>query len=410
MALPRSILALSAGCFGIGTTEFVVMGLLPDVARDLGVDIPQAGLLVTGYAVGVIIGAPILAILTAKLPRKGALLGLMGIFMLGNLFCAVAPTYELMMAARVFTAFAHAAFMGIGAVVAADLAPKHQRAQAMALTMAGLTVANVLGVPGGTAFGQAFGWRFTFVAVAVIGGIAAVAVALMVPRLPVINRAHSMIGEFRVLKRPQVVIGMGMSALSAAAMFAVYTYIRPILTDVTGIAATSVTYVLVVFGLGLTFGNLVGGKLADWKLMPSLITLFFGVAGLLALFTVTAANPATAIATLIVWGIAGFAVVAPLQMHVVIEAKGAPNLVSVLNHAGFNIGCASGAFLGGIPISQGWGYHNVPWVGAALAFTAALVGIFSLWLAKRQGTVETEYEPDIAEEESRPVNHDRLAA
>lgn len=409
MALPRSILALSAGCFGIGTTEFVVMGLLPDVARDLQVDIPQAGLLVTGYAVGVIIGAPILAILTANLPRKGALLGLMGIFMLGNLFCAVAPTYELMMAARIFTAFAHAAFMGIGAVVAADLAPKHQRAQAMALTMAGLTVANVLGVPGGTAFGQAFGWRFTFVAVAVIGGIAAIAVALMVPRLPVARKAHSMIGEFRILKRPQVVIGMGMSALSAAAMFSVYTYIRPLLTDVTGIAATSVTYVLVVFGLGLTFGNLVGGRLADWKLMPSLIALFFGIAGLLALFTITVSTPATAIATLIVWGIAGFAVVAPLQMHVVVEAKGAPNLVSVLNHAGFNIGCASGAFLGGIPIAQGWGYHNVPWVGAALAFAAALVGIFSIWLAKRQSIAEPEeYEPEAATETEAPA--DKLAA
>jgi len=408
MALPRSILALSAGCFGIGTTEFVVMGLLPDVARDLGVDIPQAGLLVTGYAVGVIIGAPILAILTANLPRKGALLALMGIFMLGNLFCAIAPTYELMMAARVFTAFAHAAFMGIGAVVAADLAPKHQRAQAMALTMAGLTVANVLGVPGGTAFGQAFGWRFTFVAVAVIGGIAAIAVALMVPRLPVARKAHSMIGEFRILKRPQVLIGMGMSALSAAAMFSVYTYIRPLLTDVTGIAATSVTYVLVVFGLGLTFGNLVGGRLADWKLMPSLIALFFGIAGLLALFTVTVSTPATAIATLIIWGIAGFAVVAPLQMHVVAEAKGAPNLVSVLNHAGFNIGCASGAFLGGIPIAQGWGYHNVPWVGAALAFTAALVGIFSIWLARRQGVAEPAYEPEVAAETEAPV--DKLAA
>jgi MFS transporter, DHA1 family, inner membrane transport protein len=397
MALPRSILALAAGCFGIGTTEFVVMGLLPDVAHDLNVDIPQAGLLVTGYAIGVIIGAPILAILTARLPRKGALLGLMGIFMLGNLFCAIAPTYELMMAARVFTAFAHAAFMGIGAVVAADLAPKHQRAQAMALTMAGLTVANVLGVPGGTAFGQAFGWRFTFVAVAVIGGIAAIAVALMVPRLEAIKGGRSMIGEFRVLKRPQVVIGMGMSALSAAAMFSVYTYIRPILTDVTGIAATSVTYVLVVFGLGLTFGNLVGGRLADWKLMPSLIALFVFIAGLLALFTVTAAAPASAVATLIVWGVAGFAVVAPLQMHVVMEAKGAPNLVSVLNHAGFNIGCASGAFLGGIPIAQGWGYHNVPWVGAALALTAALVGLFSLWLAKRQGAAEETYEPEAAE-------------
>ena len=396
MSMPRSIIALAAGCFGIGTTEFVIMGLLPDVARDLGVDIPLAGLLVTGYAVGVIIGAPILAILTARLPRKGALLGLMGVFMLGNLFCAAAPTYELMMAARVFTAFAHAAFMGIGAVVAADLAPPNRRAQAMALTMAGLTVANVLGVPGGTAFGQVFGWRSTFVAVAAIGAVAAIAVALMVPRLQA-HKAESMLGEFAVLKRPQVIIGMAMSAMSAAAMFAVYTYIRPILTDVTGIAVGSVTYVLVVFGIGLTVGNLIGGRLADWKLMPSLISLFLLIAGLLALFTVTSAAPLPAIVTLIAWGVAGFAVVAPLQMHVVKEAKGAPNLVSVLNHAGFNIGCASGAFLGGLPIAHGFGYQTVPWVGAAVALLAALTGMFSLWLHKRSGDSEPDYEPVASE-------------
>ncbi len=396
MALPRSILALAAGCFGIGTTEFVVMGLLPDVARDLQVDIPQAGLLVTGYAIGVVIGAPILAVLTARLPRKGALLGLMGVFVLGNLFCALAPTYELMLAARVFTAFAHAAFMGIGAVVAADLAPPHQRAQAMSLTMAGLTVANVLGVPGGTALGQAVGWRFTFIAVAAIGIIAAIAVAIMVPRMAALRR-KSLLGEFAVLRRPQVMLGMAMSALSAAAMFSVYTYITPILTDVTGVDAASVTYVLVLFGIGLTVGNLIGGRLADWKLMPSLIGLFLLIGGLLALFTITAVNPVTAIATLIVWGVADFAVVAPLQMHVVNEAKGAPNMVSVLNHAGFNIGCASGAFLGGLPIAHGFGYQAVPWMGAAVAFAACGVALFYLWLTKRAGGREPVYEPEAVE-------------
>jgi DHA1 family inner membrane transport protein len=392
MALPRSILALAAGCFGIGTTEFVVMGLLPDVARDLHVDIPQAGLLVTGYAVGVVIGAPILAILTAKLPRKGALLGLMGVFMLGNLFCALAPNYELMLAARIFTAFAHAAFMGIGAVVAADLAPPHQRAQAMSLTMAGLTVANVLGVPGGTAFGHAFGWRFTFLAVAVIGALAAIAIAFMLPRMPVI-KTKSLLGEFAVLKKPQVVLGMAMSALAAASTFAVYTYIAPILINITGLAAGSVTWVLVVFGCGLTLGNLLGGRLADWKLMPSLIVLFLMLSGWLALFTITSGNPIAAIGTMIAWGITAFAVVAPLQMHVVSEARGAPNLVSVLNHAGFNIGCASGAFLGGLPIAYGYSFATIPWMGAGIAFIACLVALLSLSLAKRQGGREPVYAP-----------------
>lgn len=390
--MPLSILALAAGCFGIGTTEFVVMGLLPDVARDLGVDIPNAGLLVTGYAIGVIIGAPIMAILTARLPRKGTLIGLMGIFILGNIACALAPTYGLMMAARIFTAFAHAAFMGIGAVVAADLAPPHKRAQAMALTMTGLTIANVLGVPGGTAFGHWAGWRMTFLAVAGIGAIAGFAVLLMVPKMPRLP-AQSLFREFAVLKRPQVMLGMAMSALSAASLFSVYTYITPLLTQNAGMSAGTITITLVLFGGGFTVGGLLGGRLADWNQMRAMQGGFLTLAALLALFTLTSAGVATAIVTMILWGIASFAVVAPLQMRVIDKSYGAPNLASTLNHAGFNIGCASGAFLGGIPISLGAPYASVPWVGAAVAFAAFLTALYAAWLDKVRPTPQ----PAVAE-------------
>lgn len=380
--LSLAVLALAAGCFGIGTTEFVVMGLLPDVARDLGVSIPRAGLLVTGYAVGVVIGAPIMAAVTARLPRKGALLGLMGVFILGNIACALAPTYGLMLAARIFTAFAHAAFMGIGAVVAADLAPPHRRAQAMALTMTGLTLANVLGVPGGTAFGHWAGWRMTFLGVAGIGLVAGMAVLMLVPKLPLLP-AQSLWREFAVLKRKQVMLGMAMSAMSAASLFSVYTYIAPLLTETAGMSGGAITIVLVLFGIGFTMGGLVGGRLADWNQMRAMQGGFLMVAVILALFTVTSAQAVAAVITMILWGIASFAVVAPLQMRVIDKAHGAPNLASTLNHAGFNIGCASGAFLGGIPISLGAAYSQVPWMGAAIAFAAFLTALLAAWLDRR---------------------------
>ena len=383
MILKPSLLALALGGFGIGTTEFVVMGLLPQVAGDLGVTIPQAGLIVSGYATGVVIGAPILAILTATLPRKGTLLALMALFSVGNLLCAVAPTYGLMIAARIATAFAHAAFFGIGAIVAADLVPRGQRAQAMALMFAGLTLANVLGVPGGTALGQAVGWRWTFVAVAGIGGAALLALAAFVPRVPHLP-SDNILREFVVLRSPQVLLGMAMSALSAASLFSTFTYITPLLTDVTGIPAAGVTLVLLLFGVGLTVGNFIGGRLADWRLMPSLIVLFAGVAIIEAIFTVTCHAPVPAIITMFVWGVLVFAVVSPLQMRVVEQARRAPNLASTLNQGGFNVGCASGAFLGALPITHGFSYAAIPWVGSALATLALALCLLSAALDGRR--------------------------
>jgi DHA1 family inner membrane transport protein len=383
MQLRPPLLALAAGGFGIGTTEFVIMGLLPQVARDLDVSIPQAGLLVTGYAFGVVVGAPILAIVTAKLPRRETLIGLMAIFILGNLCCVLAPTYGLVLAARVFTAFAHAAFFGIGAVVAADLVPRHERAQAMALMFMGLTLANVLGVPGGTALGQAYGWRLSFIGVALIGLIALFGLWFYLPRIKT-SASISIFAEFRVLGEPQVVLGMAMSALSAASLFAVFTYIAPLLTEVSGIPASGVTFVLLLIGVGLTLGNFLGGRLADWRLMPSLITIFALLALIQILFVKTSHNPVTAIATLMLWAVIAFAAVPPLQMRVVVEAMRAPNLASTLNQGGFNIGCASGAWLGSIGISHGLAYDRIPLISSALAVAALVLAVISYALDGRK--------------------------
>jgi MFS transporter, DHA1 family, inner membrane transport protein len=381
MSLP--LLALAIASFGIGTTEFVIMGLLPDVARDLGVSIPGAGLLVSGYAMGVVIGAPILAIATARVPRKGALLGLMGVFILGNLLCALAGSYWLLMGARVLTAFCHGAFFGIGSVVAADLVPANKRAQAVAMMFAGLTLANVLGVPFGTALGQWAGWRATFWVVSAIGIAAAIAIARWLPKVPH-TPSDSMLGEFRVFRRPQVVLAMLISVLASASLFSVFTYITPILESVTGVGPRAVTWILLLFGVGLTVGNVAGGRLADWKLMPSLI----GILGLLVLvvasFSVTSRSLVPAVATILVWGFLAFALVSPLQIRVVDEAVEAPNLAATLNQGGFNLGNASGAWFGGLAISHGFSYTTIPWVGAVLALAALLLTLLSAQLDRRQ--------------------------
>ncbi|PZQ84889.1 MAG: MFS transporter [Ancylobacter novellus] len=394
MQLP--LLALAMASFGIGTTEFVIMGLLPEVATDLGVSIPAAGLLVTGYALGVVIGAPIVAIITNSLPRKGTLMGLASVFVLGNLLCAIAPDYWFLMGARVVTAFCHGAFFGIGAVVAANLVPPRQRASAIALMFAGLTLANVLGVPLGTALGQAAGWRSTFWAVVVIGILAVSAIALWVPR-DIPHSAGNILREFAVLKRPQVLLTMMMSVLASASLFTVFTYIAPLLRDVTGLTPHVVTYVLLLFGVGITIGNILGGKLADWRLMPSLMATFVGLAAVLVVLVFTSASAAAVIATIFVWGILVFAVVPPIQMRVVDAAVGAPNLASTLNQGAFNLGNAAGAWIGGAAITLGVGYVDLPWIGAALSVGALGLCMVSQSLERREGGLVAGGEPACEE-------------
>ncbi len=380
--MPLPLLALAVAAFGIGTTEFVIMGLLPDVARDLAVSIPAAGMLVSAYALGVTIGAPIVAIAIANVPRKAALLRLIGIFIVGNLLCALAPNYTILMAARIVTAFCHGAFFGIGSVVAAGLVAPNRRAQAIALMFTGLTLANVLGVPLGTALGQIAGWRATFWAVTGIGVLAALALWICLPARIEMQKA-SLVHEFAVLKEPQVLMVLGISVLASTSLFAVFTYITPILEDVTGFSPHEVTFVLLVFGLGLTVGGTLGGKLADWKLMRSLLGFLGAIGIVLAVFAATMHDEIAATATLFVWGILAFAIVPPLQMLIVNRASHAPNLASTLNQGAFNLGNAGGAWLGGVAISAGAPLTSLPWLGMAMAFAALALTLVSAQLDRR---------------------------
>jgi DHA1 family inner membrane transport protein len=365
-----ALFALAAAAFGIGTTEFVIMGLLPDVAKDLGATIPQAGLLVTGYALGVTFGGPVLALATAKADRRKALLFLIGIFIFGNLLCAVAPTYALLMAARVVTAICHGTFFGLGAVVAATIVPPKMRARAIAMMFSGLTLANVLGVPFGTALGQELGWRATFWAVVAIGVVAATALAVWLPRnIP--NQSTSLIAEARTLRRGGVWLAMSISTVSSVALFSVFTYITPILLDVTGVSAHGVTIMLLLFGAGLTAGNAIGGRLGDWKLMPTMIGGTVLLIAIQLVFHFSSASVIPAGITIFLWGFLVFLIIPSIQMQVLHAARGAPTLASTLNQSAFNLGNASGAWLGGIAINTGVSYGQLPLIGAA----ASLVGL-----------------------------------
>lgn len=380
--MPLPLFALAVAAFGIGTTEFVIMGLLPDVAGDLGVTIPEAGMLVSGYALSVTIGAPIVALLTAKLPRKPTLLGLMGVFILGNLACALAPDYWTLMAARVLTALCHGAFFGIGAVVATGLVPRNQRSRAIALMFSGLTLANVLGVPFGTALGHATSWRATFGAIVPIGIAAALAIAFVLPR----DReppAGNLLSEFSVLRKPQVLLAMALSILSSVSLFTVFTYITPILETVSGLTPRGVTIALLLFGVGITVGNLFGGRLADWRLMPAVMISFTALAVVCAGFGLAAPFTIPAVATMVLWGVVQFSLGAPLQTRVVDQAYQAPNLASTLNQGAFNLGNAAGAWLGGAAITAGMPYGQIPYLGAAVAVIGLAVAVLSFALERR---------------------------
>lgn len=376
-----ALFALAVAAFAIGTTEFVIMGLLPEVAGDLHVSIPSAGLLVSGYALGVAGGAPLLAMLTARMERRHALLLLLGLFIAGNALCAVAPDYAVLMLARVLAAFCHGSFFGIGAVVAAHLVPPSRRAQAIALMFAGLTLANVLGVPFGTFLGQWAGWRSTFAAVTGLGVLAAIAVWRLVPPLPDLT-APDLRRELGVLRQRQVLLALAMTVLGFGSVFTVFTYIAPILQQQAHVSIGATGWVLVLFGAGTTLGNLLGGRLADWWLMPSL-TGILAVLGLVLLgFAWTMQHTWLAVITVFVWGVAAFATVPPLQMRVVQQADAAPNLASTLNIAAFNLGNALGAFLGGAVITAGLGLPAVSVAGAAVAWLGLAVTVASLALQR----------------------------
>ncbi|MBX5160030.1 MFS transporter [Rhizobium sp. NZLR8] len=364
--MPLALLVLALSSFAIGTTEFVIMGLLPEVAADLSVSIPQAGWLVTGYALAVAIGAPVMAVSTAKLKRRTALIALMAFFVAGNLLCALASDYWVLMIARVVTALCHGAFFGIGSVVAAGLVAEDRKARAVALMFTGLTLANVLGVPLGTAIGQAYGWRATFGVVTVIGVVTILGLIAILPR-DTQQENGSILREIAALRNGRLWLALSTTVFFAASMFALFTYLAPLLRDVTDVSPEGVTWTLFLIGLGLTIGNLVGGKLADWRLGATLAGVFAAIALTSIVFSYTSRFLIPAEITLFLWALASFAAVPALQVGVVSFGKDAPNLVSTINIGAFNTGNALGAWVGGLVIDAGFDLTRVPLAAALMA-------------------------------------------
>jgi MFS transporter, DHA1 family, inner membrane transport protein len=374
------LVALAVGAFGIGTTEFAPMGLLPVIADGLKVSIPQAGLLVSGYALGVLFGAPLLTLPTGHINRKALLVALMGLFTVGNLMSAAAPGYGVLLLARIVTSLCHGSFFGVGSVVAGKLVPKGRQASAVAAMFSGLTIANIGGVPLAAWVGQHIGWRMAFAGIGGFGLIAMAALLLALPSLP--SEAEVNVGrELAVLRRGPVILALATTALGSSAMFTVFTYIAPILQGVTHVSPNMITATLVIYGLGLTLGNWLGGRFADKALDLTLMIVLASLAGLLLLFAATMHWPIPAVATVFAWGVATFALVPALQTRVMGVAGDAPNLASSINIGAFNLGNAAGAALGGGIIALGWSY---PWVSIAGAATAA-GGLVLVLLSARRG-------------------------
>ncbi|MET8960682.1 MFS transporter [Streptomyces sp. NPDC004074] len=403
---PLALLALAIGAFGIGTTEFVIMGVMPQVAEDFGVSIPTAGWLVSGYAFGVVIGAPLLTVLGTKVSRKKMLMFLMGLFVVGNALSAFAPSFGVMLIGRIVASLAHGAFFGIGSVVAADLVVPEKKASAISLMFMGLTVANIVGVPAGTYIAQVTGWRVTFTIVAVLGVIGFLGVAKLVPEQGR-PQAANIRTEFAAFKNVQVWLAMAMTVLGYGGVFAAITYITPMMTQVTGYAEGAVTWLLVLFGIGMFLGNLLGGKFADRALMPMLFTTLAALAAVLLLFTATAHNKVLAAITLALIGALGFATVPPLQKWVLDQAPAAPTLASAANIGAFNLGNALAAWLGGVVIAGGLGYTSPNWVGALLSGTALLLSFLAAFLngRTRRASSSVAAGSTQAQQTSVPIGH-----
>ena len=373
-----ALFALAVGAFAIGTTEFSPMGLLPVIAEGVQVSIPTAGMLVSAYAIGVMLGAPVMTLLFSRWGRRKALVALMLIFTVGNLLSALAPGYTSLLLSRLITSLNHGAFFGIGAVVAASVVPKDKQASAIAAMFMGLTVANIGGVPVATWVGQQLGWRLAFGGTAVLGLITMVALWLALPAgeagpRPNVRR------ELAVLVQPSVLLAMGTTVLGSGAMFALYTYVAPVLTELTQASPGFVALALVLIGVGFTLGNSLGGLLADWSLDGATLLILATLALTMAVLPLLLMTQLGAAIGLVVWGAAAFGIVPPVQMRVMQAAAQAPSLASSVNVGAFNLGNALGAALGGLVISLGWGYAAVPWVGAALAAS----GLGLAWLGRR---------------------------
>ncbi|SFQ39217.1 MFS transporter [Amycolatopsis rubida] len=387
--MPVALLALAVGAFGIGTTEFVMMGVLPLTAADFHIDIPSAGYFISAYALGVVIGAPLLTALAVRLPRKTMLLAMMGLFTVGNALFALSPNQDFGIAFRFLAGLPHGAFFGAGAVVASSLARPGQRAKAVSMMFMGLTLANVIGVPLGTLLGQQVGWRATFGVVAVIGLLAIAAIAKLVPHQ---GRPAdpSIRGELGAFRRPQVWLALAIVMFGLGGVFACMSYIAPMLTDVAGYSPANVTVLLSLAGVGMTIGNYLGGRLADKKLMPSLYVALLSLATVLAIFTVTAQGKVGAAVTIFFVGVAGFMIGPMMQARIMEKAGGTPSLVSAAVQSAFNIANSIGAYLGGLVIAGGLGLLAPNWVGAMLAVLGVSIAAVSGLLDRREARVQKE--------------------
>ena len=372
--IPIALLALTISAFAIGTTEFVIVGLLPTIAQDLGVNLPSAGLLVSLYALGVAIGAPVLTALTGKVPRKTLLLTLMVLFTLGNLLAWKAPGYETLVIARILTGLAHGVFFSIGSTIATSLVPKEKAASAIAIMFTGLTVALVTGVPLGTFIGQHFGWRETFLAVSALGLAAFIGSLLYVPSTIAHSKPASLLQQVQVLGQPRLLLVYAMTAVGYGGSFIAFTYLAPILQQVSGLGANAVGLVMLVYGVSVAFGNIWGGKLADQRgPVAALKLIFLLLAAVLLLLTFTAPHPVLVIITVLLWGAVAFGNVAGLQVYVVRQAEHftprAVDVASGLNIAAFNLGIAGGAWGGGL-IVEHLGLIHTGWIGALVVLGA----------------------------------------
>jgi MFS transporter, DHA1 family, inner membrane transport protein len=391
----KSILALTIAAFGIGTSEYVIMGLLPDLAQSFRISIPRAGIIVSAYALSVTFGSPLVALALSKQERKRSLIALMSIFLLGNICCALSSNFFLMIAARILTALCHGAFFGTGSIVAANLVPKEKRAQAITTMFSGLTLANVLGVPAGTAIGHAFGWRSTFIALIPIGLIAMIGLFFWVPRQD--SEPVHLRHEFHTVMNPKVLLVLVLSTLSSVSLFTVFTYIAPILSAVTHLPAHATAGVLVLFGVGITVGVLVGGRLSDWRQMTTVVGGYVLVTLILLLMPFTMPYAVAMGICVLVWGMFHFGASAPLQARIVEKARRAPNLASTLNQGAFNLGNALGASLGGIVLAAGYGYRILPFVSALIASIVIVLAFFAIRLDSTRAS-----DPDFA-----PIYEDR---
>lgn len=387
--MPLALLALAISAYAIGTTEFVIVGLLPTVATDLSISLPLAGMVVSVYALGVTVGAPVLTALTGRLQRKPLLLGLMGVFVAGNLLAGVSPNYETLLVARVLSAFAHGVFFSVGATIAADLVPEDKRASAIAMMFSGLTIAIVTGVPMGTWIGQHYGWRATFLAVSALGILGGLGVAALVPSKLSQPSAAGLGDQVRVLAKPRLLLAFAITALGYGGTFVAFTFLAPILETITGFSSGTVSLVLILYGAAIAMGNVIGGKVANRHPIRALAWLFALQALVLFAFTFTADSKVPALITLAGMGALALANVPGLQLYVVQlaqrHAPGAVDVASALNIAAFNLGIAAGAFFGGQVVASLLGLAATPWVAGLFVLGGLALTLWSGLLDRRDG-------------------------